>query len=154
MDSCLSGTVRMRWAIAAALRPRREAMQHSMMDAQKVAVPTNGEGGLDGQRSEHFGHADSFTIVDVEDGKIVGAKAMVNPPHSHGGCGMTVVMLANVGVTNAIVVGMGGGPLAAMNANGVSPFFDDRSATPRAAVEAFLAGELVAFGDGNTCRGH
>jgi predicted Fe-Mo cluster-binding NifX family protein len=67
---------------------------------------------------------------------------------------MTVAMLANAGVTTAIVVGMGGGPLAAMKANGVSPLFDDRSATPRAAVEALLAGELVAFGEGDTCRGH
>jgi predicted Fe-Mo cluster-binding NifX family protein len=129
-------------------------MQHDMTDTQKVAVPTSGEGGLDSQRSEHFGHADSFTIVDVEAGKIVGASAMVNPPHSRGGCGMTVAMLANAGVTTAIVVGMGGGPLAAMKANGVSPLFDDRSATPRAAVEALLAGELVAFGEGDTCRGH
>jgi len=134
--------------------PQREAMQHTMTDTQKIAVPTNGEGGLDAQRSEHFGHADSFTIVDVEDGQVVGANAMVNPPHSHGGCGMTVVMLANAGVKTAIVVGMGGGPLAAMEANGLSPFFDEQSATPRAAVEAFLAGELVAFGDGNACRGH
>jgi predicted Fe-Mo cluster-binding NifX family protein len=129
-------------------------MQHNMMDTQKVAVPTSGAGGLDAQRSEHFGHADSFTIVDVANGEIVGASAMTNPPHSHGGCGMTVVMLASAGVKTAIVVGMGGGPLAAMEANGLSPFFDDQSATPRAAVEAFLAGRLVAFGGDNTCRGH
>ena len=67
---------------------------------------------------------------------------------------MTVTMLASSGVKTVIVVGMGGGPLAAMETNGLSPFFDDQSATPRAAVEAFLAGKLVAFGDGNTCRGH
>jgi predicted Fe-Mo cluster-binding NifX family protein len=129
-------------------------MQHNMTGTQKIAVPTNGEGGLDAQRSEHFGHADSFTIVDVAHGEIVGGSAMANPPHSHGGCGTTVLMLASSGVTTAIVVGMGGGPLAAMEANGVSPFFDDRSATPRTAVEAFLAGNLVAFDDGNSCRGH
>jgi predicted Fe-Mo cluster-binding NifX family protein len=129
-------------------------MEHNMMDNHKVAVPTNGAGGLDAQRSEHFGHADSFTVVDIANGEIAGASALVNPPHSQGGCGMTVVMLANAGVTTAIVVGMGGGPLAAMQANGLTPLFDDRSATPRAAVEAFLAGKLVAFGDSNTCRGH
>jgi predicted Fe-Mo cluster-binding NifX family protein len=125
-----------------------------MTGTLKIAVPTNGEGGLDSQRSAHFGHADSFTIVDVSDGQIVGDSAVVNPPHSHGGCGMTVTMLANAGVGTAIVVGMGGGPLAAMNSHGMTPLFDDQSPTPRTAVESFLAGKLVAFSDDNTCRGH
>jgi predicted Fe-Mo cluster-binding NifX family protein len=125
-----------------------------MTDTLKIAVPTDGDGGLDAQRSAHFGHADSFTIVEIADGQIVSGEAMANPPHSQGGCGMTVTMLANAGVGTAIVVGMGGGPLAAMNANGMTPLFDDQSPTPRAAVEAFLSGRLAAFGNGNTCRGH
>ena len=90
----------------------------------------------------------------MADGQITGSDVMVNPPHSHGGCGATVMMLANAGVGTAIVVGMGGGPLAAMNANGMTPLFDDQSPTPRAAVEAYLAGELAAFGNDNTCSGH
>ena len=125
-----------------------------MTGVHKIAIPTEGDGGLDASRSAHFGHADSFTIVDVADGAIVGGHAMVNPPHSHGGCGMTVTMLANAGVGTAIVVGMGGGPLAAMQASGMAALFDDQSPTPRAAVEAFLAGNLVTFGNDNTCRGH
>jgi predicted Fe-Mo cluster-binding NifX family protein len=120
----------------------------------KIAVPTNGDGGLDAQRSAHFGHADSFTIIDVVDDQIVGGDAMANPPHSHGGCGMTVTMLAKAGVDTAIVVGMGGGPLAAMNASNMTPLFDDQSPTPRAAVEAFLSGKLATFGGDHTCRGH
>ncbi len=123
-------------------------------DTHKIAVPTNGIGGLDASRSAHFGRADSFTIVDVADGAIVGENTLINPPHVHGGCGTTVAMLARAGVTAAIVVGMGGGPLAAMNANGMTPLFDDESATPRAAVDAFLSGRVVVFGGDNTCRGH
>jgi predicted Fe-Mo cluster-binding NifX family protein len=123
-------------------------------DTLKVAVPTNGSGGLDAERSAHFGHADSFTVVEVTDGAIAASEVLVNPPHSHGGCGMTVAMLANAGVGTAIVVGMGGGPRSAMNANGMTPLFDDQSPTPRAAVEAFLAGRLVGFGRDHTCAGH
>ena len=125
-----------------------------MSDSLRIAVPTHGEGGVDAPRSAHFGHADSFTIVDVADGSIVGDGVLENPPHSHGGCGMTVSMLANAGVTAAIVVGMGGGPLAAMQANGMEPLFDSQSPTPRAAVEAYLAGERVPFGGDRTCAGH
>jgi len=125
-----------------------------MADTLKIAIPTNGKGGLDGERSAHFGHAESFTIVDVANGEIVGAHVIVNPPHSKGGCGMTVSMLANAGVGTAIVVGMGGGPLSAMKTIGMTPLFDDQSPTPRASVEALLAGKLVGFGADNTCRGH
>jgi len=125
-----------------------------MTDTLKVAVPTTGSGGLDAERSAHFGHAESFTVVEVADGQIIGSDVVANPPHSHGGCGAIVVMLANEGVGTAIVVGMGGGPLAAMNANAMTPIFDDQSPTPRAAVEAFLAGKLAPFGNDNTCAGH
>ncbi|MDO8963849.1 MAG: NifB/NifX family molybdenum-iron cluster-binding protein [Coriobacteriia bacterium] len=125
-----------------------------MTGSVKVAIPTTGTGGLDAERSAHFGHAESFTIVEVADGRITGSEVMVNPPHSHGGCGMTVNLLAGAGVGTVIVVGMGGGPLAAMNAHGMTPLYDDESPTPRAAVEAFLAGRLVLFGSDNTCRGH
>jgi predicted Fe-Mo cluster-binding NifX family protein len=120
----------------------------------RIAVPTNGQGGIDGERSAHFGHADSFTIVDVADGQIVGGEVVVNPPHSHGGCGLTVAMLADAGVGSAIVVGMGGGPLSAMSRTGMKALFDDQSPTPREAVEAFLAGKLSEFGGDHVCGGH
>ena len=64
-----------------------------MTDILRIAIPTNGDGGLDAQRSAHFGHAESFTIVDIADGGIVGGEGMANPPHSHGGCGLTVTMV-------------------------------------------------------------
>ncbi len=120
----------------------------------RLAVPTNGSGGLDASRSAHFGHADSFTIVDVVDGAIAGSDVLVNPPHEHGGCGLIVSQLAQSGVTTPIVVGMGGGPLSAMRAHGMTALFDDASPTPRAAAEAYLTGTLPAFGGNHVCRGH
>ena len=125
-----------------------------MPETLKIAVPTNGTGGLDAERSAHFGHADSFTLVEIVSGQIVNGTTITNPPHSQGGCGMTVNLLAQAGVDTAIVMGMGGGPLAAMSANGMTPLFDDQSPTPRAAVEAYLAGALTAFGGEHTCQGH
>jgi hypothetical protein len=41
-----------------------------------------------------------------------------------------------------------------MNSLGMATFFDDRSPTPRAAVEALIAGELAGFGDANACGRH
>lgn len=125
-----------------------------MTDTSRIAIPTEGAGGLEAPRSAHFGHASSFTIVTIEDDTITWAETLANPPHSQGGCGMTVKMLADAGVDTAIVVGMGGGPMAAMQSCGMTAMFDDRSATPRTAVEAYFAGKLVAFDNNNTCRGH
>jgi predicted Fe-Mo cluster-binding NifX family protein len=119
-----------------------------------IAIPTAGPGGMDAERSAHFGHADSFTIVEVLDGQVATSRSLVNPPHAQGGCGLTVAMLAAAGASIAIVVGMGRGPLAAMDAHGMTPLFDDQSPTPRAAVEAYLAGRLPAFGGNHACQGH
>ena len=35
----------------------------------RIAIPSDGDGGLDGKRSGHFGHCSVFTIVDVENAK-------------------------------------------------------------------------------------
>jgi predicted Fe-Mo cluster-binding NifX family protein len=125
-----------------------------MSQVLRIAVPSNGAGGLDAPRSAHFGHADSFTVVDVADGAIVGGSSFINPPHSQGGCGQTIAGLAQQGVSVAIVVGMGGGPLSAMNRVGMAAYRDDQSPTPRAAVEAYLQGGLTAFDGSHVCSGH
>ena len=36
----------------------------------RIAIPSNGKGGLDATRSGHFGHCDVFTFIDVENGEI------------------------------------------------------------------------------------
>ena len=40
------------------------------MENGRIAVPSMGSGGIDGQRAGHFGHCDVFTFVDVENGEI------------------------------------------------------------------------------------
>lgn len=124
-----------------------------MSSSIRIAIPSNGPGGLDVERSAHFGHSDSFTIVEVDNGAITSTETLVNPPHQAGGCGTTVQLLANAGVTTAIVVGMGGGPRSAMASLGMTALFDDQSPTPRAAVEAYLAGRAVTFGGDHVCAG-
>ena len=52
----------------------------------RIAVPSNGAGGLDGLRSGHFGHCDVFTLVDVKDGQIAQVSTIANAEHVQGGC--------------------------------------------------------------------
>ena len=125
-----------------------------MSQVLRIATPTEGAGGLDAQRSAHFGHAASFTIIDLVDGQIAGSNVVVKPPHEHGGCGLVVQQLAQEGVSAVIVAGMGNGPRSAMAANGMQALHDPVSATPRAAVAAYLDGALPHFGGEHACRGH
>jgi predicted Fe-Mo cluster-binding NifX family protein/uncharacterized protein (DUF302 family) len=123
-------------------------------DTLRIAVPTDGEGGLDAVRSMHFGRASSFTIVDVADGAVVTTSVLINEGHEHGGCGVIVQRLAGAGVASVIAGGMGGGPRAAFAAAGIPVYFDADSRTPREAVEAYLAGVRAAFDDDHQCAGH
>lgn len=56
------------------------------MNNGRIAVPSNGEGGLNSTRSDHFGHCDVFTLIDVEDGAIKKESTVSNEEH-----GMVVV---------------------------------------------------------------
>ncbi len=51
----------------------------------RIAVPSEGSGGLDGQRSGHFGHCLAFTLVDVENSAISNVTIVPNQEHSQGG---------------------------------------------------------------------
>lgn len=120
----------------------------------RIAVPTDGAGGGDAVRSMHFGRSASFTLVDVADGAIVASSVLENGPHDHGACGSIVDRLAAEGVGAVIAGGMGGGPRTAFAEAGIPVFFDAASPTPRAAVEAYLAGAKETFGEAHQCRGH
>jgi predicted Fe-Mo cluster-binding NifX family protein len=65
------------------------------------------QGGLDGERSGHFGHCDVFTLVDVEDGEVKQVSTIANEEHVQGGCMVPVNLLASHNVNALIVGGIG-----------------------------------------------
>lgn len=65
----------------------------------KIAVATDGA-----VVSPHFGHCSEFTVVTVEDGKIVGSTALPNPEHQPG---FLPQYLFEHGVSCIIAGGMG-----------------------------------------------
>lgn len=53
----------------------------------RIAIPTNNPGGMEAARSDHFGHCDVFTLVDVDaENNVTGVELMPVPEHSAGGC--------------------------------------------------------------------
>ena len=51
------------------------------MTTIRIAIPSMGEGGLEGFRAGHFGHCDVFTCIDAEDGEIKSVTTIQNKEH-------------------------------------------------------------------------
>ncbi|MFC2036159.1 NifB/NifX family molybdenum-iron cluster-binding protein [Chloroflexota bacterium] len=119
----------------------------------RIAIPSLGNGGLDGQRSQHFGHCDSFTLVDVVNGEIDSVTITSNPPHQEGGCMVPVNTLANLKVNALVVSGIGPRPLMGFNEASIDVYHDSICPEIRPVVEGLIAGSLPLISMDNTCGG-
>ncbi|MGQ9779813.1 MAG: NifB/NifX family molybdenum-iron cluster-binding protein [Bacillota bacterium] len=106
------------------------------------AVPT-----AEGKVCRHFGHADAFTLLRVEEGRIVEQKSVSPPPHEPG---VLPAWLAELGVTHVIAAGMGYRAQEAFARAGIETVTGAEGGTPEELVEAYLTGRLV-LGE-NPCR--
>ncbi|NQT21998.1 MAG: NifB/NifX family molybdenum-iron cluster-binding protein [Candidatus Omnitrophica bacterium] len=123
------------------------------MENGKIAVPSNGEGGLEGTRAGHFGHCDVFTFIDVENSEIKKVTTLNNQEHSQGGCMVPVNLLANNNVTALIVGGIGIRPLMGFKQVGIEVYHDDTRSDIKPVVEDLIAGKLSVISDNQVCGG-
>jgi len=118
-----------------------------------VAVPSMSPGGLEAPISAHFGHCEIYTLLTVEQGQIREVRVIPNVPHQQGGCMAPVNHLSQHGVQVLIAGGMGMRPLMGFHEVGINVFHCGMSQSVGEAVEAFLHGDLSAFGQMHTCGG-
>jgi predicted Fe-Mo cluster-binding NifX family protein len=123
------------------------------MKKGRIAIPSNGEGGLEGTRAGHFGHCDVFTFVDVEDGQIANVSTIENGGHVQGGCMVPVNLLAGHDVSALIVGGIGMRPLAGFRQVGIQVYHDDQRPDIRPVVEDLIAEKLSMITDDQVCGG-
>jgi predicted Fe-Mo cluster-binding NifX family protein len=119
----------------------------------RVAIPSEGNGGLDGKRAGHFGHCNVFTCVDVEDGKITQVTILANQEHVQGGCMVPVNLLAENGVNALVVGGIGMRPLMGFQQVGIEVYHDGERVDIRPVVEDFVAGALAKITNDQVCGG-
>jgi len=124
-----------------------------MLKNGRIAVPSNGSGGLDGQRSGHFGHCDVFTFVDVENGEIKNVSILQNQEHVQGGCMVPVNLLAAHNVNALIVGGIGMRPLLGFRQVGITVYHDAERAEIKPVVEDLIAGRLPEIREDQVCGG-
>jgi predicted Fe-Mo cluster-binding NifX family protein len=123
-----------------------------MESVMKLAVPTMGQGGLDGERSGHFGHCDCFTIVDIKNGNIENVSILENPPHIEGGCLRPVNLLADAGVNTLIAAGMGARPLMGFQGVGITVYFENETQEIDRVVDMLISEKLTAMLPENACQ--
>jgi predicted Fe-Mo cluster-binding NifX family protein len=119
----------------------------------RVAIPSEGNGGLDGKRAGHFGHCDVFTCIDVEDGQIKEISILANQEHVQGGCMVPVNLLAEAGVNALVVGGIGMRPLMGFKQVGIEVYHDGERVDIRPVVDDFLAGKLPIISNEQVCGG-
>ena len=123
------------------------------MENGKIAIPSNGEGGLDGTRAGHFGHCDVFTLVDVENGEIKEVSILQNQEHVQGGCMVPVNLLSDNSVNALIVGGIGLRPLMGFKQVGINVYHDDQRAEIEPVVKDLIAGKLSEISNDQVCGG-
>ncbi|MEE4365568.1 MAG: NifB/NifX family molybdenum-iron cluster-binding protein [Desulfotignum sp.] len=119
----------------------------------RIAIPSNGQGGLNGTRSGHFGHCDVFTFVDVKDGQISGVTTLANQEHVQGGCMVPVNLLAEHHVNALIVGGIGMRPLMGFRQVGIDVYHDDQRPDIEPVVMDLIAGKLPEITNDQVCGG-
>jgi predicted Fe-Mo cluster-binding NifX family protein len=119
----------------------------------RIAIPSNGQGGLNGTRSGHFGHCDVFTFVDVKDGQISGVTTLANQEHVQGGCMVPVNLLAEHHVNALIVGGIGMRPLMGFRQVGIDVYHDDQRQEIEPVVMDLIAGKLPEITNDQVCGG-
>jgi predicted Fe-Mo cluster-binding NifX family protein len=81
------------------------------MVKRRIAVATDGRDGIEDVVSNVFGRARTFTIVDVEDEKIIGVSVLENPalayPHGAGPIAIKTLVDDGVEVVLANEIGVG-----------------------------------------------
>jgi predicted Fe-Mo cluster-binding NifX family protein len=122
----------------------------------RIAIPTNNPGGMQADRSEHFGHCDVFTIVELDEDKNIRTVEMISTPeHGAGGCMVPVSTLSAANVNVIVVGGIGANPLRGFNKVGIDVYWADKGSISDAAtvIEHFVAGKLPVMHADQACGG-
>ena len=118
----------------------------------RLVFPTNENEGYLSKRGAHFGKAKFYTIVTLQDGKIIDVEGIQNGGHDSGACGSAVTNIMNLKPDALIVGGIGGRPALGFAEAGLDVYFDQTSPTVQDSLNEFLANKLEKSSGQGTCN--
>jgi predicted Fe-Mo cluster-binding NifX family protein len=101
---------------------------------KRIAIPME-----NGVLCGHFGHCETFAIVNVEENKITEIKEVIPPEHVPG---LYPKWVAEFGVSDVIAGGMGQKAIMLFNDQNINAFVGAPAKPARELVEDFIAGKL------------
>ena len=125
------------------------------MKQLRIAVPTNNPGGLNAERSDHFGQCDLFTIIEIANGEIINSDILENITHSAGGCMVPVHLLQDQKIDAIVVGGMGKRPLLGFQSVGIQVYAAPRGKyqNVQAVIDGVVAKEFHLMDPQQACQG-
>ena len=119
------------------------------------AVPSNAPGGLDAEVSDHFGHCDLFTLINIQEGKVASVDTVANVEHGAGGCMEPVRLLRDQGVQAIVAGGMGARPMQAFADVNIDVYFAGNRSLKKVqeAVDGMVQGDFPVMRTDQTCQG-
>lgn len=104
----------------------------------RFAIPV-----AEGKLAMHFGHCQSFALVDINEAtkSIEKTSEVTPPPHAPG---VLPKFLSDQGVTIIIAGGMGSRAQSLFSENGITVVVGANSETPEILVKSYLSGNLKA----------
>lgn len=117
----------------------------------RLVFPTNENEGYLSKRGAHFGKANFYTIVTIEDNKIIDVEGKKNPGHNTGACTNAITNILSFKPDALIVGGIGGRPAEGFAEAGLDVYFDQESATVQDCLKLFLEGKLEKSSGQGTC---
>lgn len=131
------------------------------MNGRKViALPVEGNGGLDSEVCQHFGHAAGFALVEVEGTMIASCRVVANPMAEQHQPGMLPGFVRSTGANVLLAGGMGPRAVDLLQGYGIE-VATGAEGLVRDVVAAYLAGNLGGITPcdhghdaGGGCGGH
>jgi len=116
----------------------------------KIAIPTQGKGGLDDKVSSHFGRAPTYTLVDDETGEV---KVLNNTSHHMGGQSQPPKILYDAGTKVLVCEDLGLKAINLFDELGIKVYVK-ACETVGEALKMYREGQLLRAEPGSACSRH
>lgn len=110
-------------------------------ERKRIVVSSRDDAGLESMVFGHFGETPVFTVLDVEDGKVVATESVPNPDAGQHRPGRLPVMVRDLGADALIAGGMGPRAGQILERFGILPYTGVQGKV-RTVVDAYLRNEL------------